>query len=1006
MKTKYAISVASAAIMVSASHAAYARDKVEPTIQSGRQTAVVTPQSLRHGVVETAGGTVDPLYGTIDPFYGTINPFYGDIQAFWGTINPFYGTINPFYGTIEPFYGTIQPFYGTINPFYGDIQAFWGDIQAFHNGTQALNSTYLTGVGEFWAETTAAWSDIDQQWAAVQVSDVALLTVADATALNSVHRQLLALMDKSKAKWGSQVAEKTGKSFEEAFANVIFARHGIDINDPNSLANLNAIDRARFFMDWHDSLMTYSGFDHVDHWMGAINWTPAITQQQGSGADTVIGIIDSSIVSSADLADNVLWSGGNEVDLGGHGAGVASLIYAAHDGEGVMGIAPNAKITAYNPFGVDGTAEWSDVTTAIVALKTLQLFGLDTDPRASIINLSLGESGWTLAPGTNDVFSDPLVAAFKDDTVYVVAAGNDGVAQTQDIEWNFATDPSLIVVGSVNPSGSISQFSNKPGNACLLDNGVCYEENLLQNRFIVAPGEMILVADGQGGFVRRSGTSFAAPLVSGAIALIHDRWPWLAQHPDETVEIIFRSARDLGDPGVDPVYGWGMLDVIASQSPLDFGALQFTLFEKKGRFYHSYNARAQDIVASGIPSTWETSEVFFHMLEHIGDTHRDFSVPMSTVLYGKSTNVNGSWQYLQSYISSRFAEWILSGGTDSDGDGRAGFSDIQSMERPRIGSWGLRYDAILPRLTHDGILTPTHMAATMEDPTNRIQLTVGSGQGALALNGRRFNMVSDHDRHLGGVNPVLGFASGDAFAAARYQLSEHTGVKVGLSHARTGADDMVGLDPIEFKLRDRLEDHRASALSVKVDHQLASGFGLELEYTRLNEGNALFGTQSTLPALIGSGSATESVSLSAGLDLAGGFSIDASATLARSEMEEGQAIAATSPILSSASQLTVKKSGLLAKRDAIRISVAQPLNVERGEMELVSLGVTDRETGDLGEVVQTFSIKGKRRLVGEAAYLVPVSQRGELSLYARYEAAGAENMPQSHVLGGSLNIGF
>ena len=78
---------------------------------------------------------------------------------------------------------------------------------------------------------------------------------------------------------------------------------------------------------------------------------------------------------------------------------------------------------------------------------------------------------------------------------------------------------------------------------------------------MVAPGELILVSDGQGGVTRQIGTSFAAPLVSGAIALLHDRWPWLSNFPVETANIILNSAKDLGAPGVDAVYGHGLLDV-------------------------------------------------------------------------------------------------------------------------------------------------------------------------------------------------------------------------------------------------------------------------------------------------------------------------------------------------------------------------------------------------------------------------------------------------------------
>ena len=120
------------------------------------------------------------------------------------------------------------------------------------------------------------------------------------------------------------------------------------------------------------------------------------------------------------------------------------------------------------------------------------------------------------------------------------------------------------VVGSVDPLGAISSFSNQPGTACLLDNGVCSSGHHLYDRFMVAPGELILVSDGQGGLERRSGTSFAAPLVSGAITLLHDRWPWLRNYPQETAQIILSSAKDLGAPGPDPVYGYGLLDANAA----------------------------------------------------------------------------------------------------------------------------------------------------------------------------------------------------------------------------------------------------------------------------------------------------------------------------------------------------------------------------------------------------------------------------------------------------------
>lgn len=65
---------------------------------------------------------------------------------------------------------------------------------------------------------------------------------------------------------------------------------------------------------------------------------------------------------------------------------------------------------------------------------------------------------------------------------------------------------------------------------CLTDGGTkckksasLKESGYLMNRFIVAPGELILVADGTGGLTRQSGTSLVAPPVAGTVALIQDR---------------------------------------------------------------------------------------------------------------------------------------------------------------------------------------------------------------------------------------------------------------------------------------------------------------------------------------------------------------------------------------------------------------------------------------------------------------------------------------------------
>ncbi|MEP5727694.1 MAG: S8 family serine peptidase, partial [Erythrobacter sp.] len=438
-------------------------------------TGIVTAQSI------------DPFYRDISPFYGDINPFYGDIDAFWGNINPFYGDINPFYGDIDAFWGDINPFYGDINPFYGDIDAFWGDIDAFYGNIGAFNAEDLKSLGEYGEQASVNISDLEFRWTKLQysIADTGAVDITYNGEPNRILAGLEVLIAHAEAQFGEAYTAETGKDFREGFVAELLERHGLDLtNNSASKETLakTASERAAFYLDFNDSLLQYSGVDQVDHWMAAINWTPSITQIQGSGRDTIIGIIDGGFTNDVDLSNNIVFAGGGDAAVGGHGAAVASLIAGAHDGKGILGIAPDVNIATYNPFGDDNTSSWDAVAEGILALQPSGLQSASQYGRASIINMSLGESGWTLSQGLADLFARPDIAAVTNDTVFVVAAGNDGVVQTADIEWDYSTDTALILVGSINPLGEISNFSNQAGTTCLLDNGVCHSGNELYNR--------------------------------------------------------------------------------------------------------------------------------------------------------------------------------------------------------------------------------------------------------------------------------------------------------------------------------------------------------------------------------------------------------------------------------------------------------------------------------------------------------------------------------------------
>ncbi len=946
------------------------------------------------GSIDPFSGSLDPFSGSIDPFAGNINPFEGNIDPFAGNLNPFHGEIRALWGTIDPFGGNVDPFAGNVDPFAGNVDPFYGNLDPFEGQIDPLSGTVLPS----YIETNSFWHSFGTTWREtnLQLNDIA--TNGNTGAKRDVlEAQIDSLINQSRNLWGNAIQARTGQSFETSFLNPLFAKFGIGDNRVWGFRSLSQAQRAQLVTEWFDGLMQYSGHDRVDHWMRTINWTPELTKIQGSGADSVIGILDSSIVNDPDLEGNVFHSGGYQAHVGGHGTGVASLLIADHDGFGVMGIAPNASVATYNPFDDTGSASWGDIRDGIVSLKSVN---------ASVINMSLGVSGWTLHPEWNNVFNDLNVKAVAKDTVFVIAAGNDGMTQTQNVEFQRNSDFGLIVVGAVDPLGGISSLSNKPGSVCLTDQGKCVGDNHLRDIFIVAPGELILMSDGNGGVTRRSGTSFAAPLVSGAITLLHDRWPWLTEHPEETVRIILDSAQDLGAPGVDDVYGVGLLDVEASQSPLNFDNLSF--YEHRGG--QRVQRSAVDLQQNGVGATWNAEGVFLTMFEKIGGTHRDFVVPFSSQLIGQKSNVTGSNEYFQSYISQRFVDWSTNIAANNVA---GGFTDIASYASPKREGWNFAVSAANPtaylRNGRQGEIP--HSAVQFGDAEGKFSFNAGYGQGAIALLGQNsFGLTSDYDTDTGGLNPVLGLASGGGFMDAEFAVSKNTKIAFGLTSRRLDHSENLALTEAERGQLRGAKDYQASAFNLRMTHKPLKAATVSVSFATLNEKDGLLGVQSALDNDLRHGSTSRTMTVGASFDLPHGINIAASATAALTKSNGGadQNLRTSGNVRSSAYAFSIGKQGLMRKDDRLRLSFTQPLHVENGTLEYSAVEVIDRSTGEIGNVTRDFRITDQsRRFTGEFLYATPIKGGGELSFFGRaqYDANSGTGVNQI-IAGGLLSVPF
>jgi len=273
----------------------------------------------------------------------------------------------------------------------------------------------------------------------------------------------------------------------------------------------------------------------------------------GAGAGVTVGIIDTGIdaanpefAGALHPASTDLLRGGPLTDGSGHGTAVAGLVGARRNDQATHGVAYDSRllmVRADTPGSCPDACLFSQGNLASATDYAVA-------QGARVLNLSLGDAG-----GLAGELRQSLSAAASADRVLVFAAGNTGSASPRQ-PGLFAATPEArgrgIVVGAVDRDQVIADFSNRAGSAA--------------DVFLVAPGEGLrTVADG-GGNAIVSGTSAAAPIVAGAAANLLSAAPHLSGA--SVVSILLDSARDLGAPGTDAVYGRGMLDLARALQPM------------------------------------------------------------------------------------------------------------------------------------------------------------------------------------------------------------------------------------------------------------------------------------------------------------------------------------------------------------------------------------------------------------------------------------------------------
>lgn len=313
-----------------------------------------------------------------------------------------------------------------------------------------------------------------------------------------------------------------------------------------------------------------------------------------TGKGVTIAILDSGISSTTNpeflgriKLTRDFTGQNNIVDTIGHGTHVAGLAAAGRNGNGMVGVAPDANL-------IIGKITTTGITTGNIIVQALNWASTNN---AKVINLSFNSAlnstainAKLISPGVystrfTNSGSIPTINpytyanAMKGDSVLVIAAGNDGtpwtgtysqLATATDRNGNLIMGGRVIVAGNWNSQTNTGTGAGNNGAAHLcqyMSNGVCQDKYQMWQFYLLAPGSGITsVGSGSTGLRTMSGTSMAAPTISGAAAIIRQMWPQL--NAAKTVQILLVTANK-NIPGYNKyLHGQGLLDLENATRPV------------------------------------------------------------------------------------------------------------------------------------------------------------------------------------------------------------------------------------------------------------------------------------------------------------------------------------------------------------------------------------------------------------------------------------------------------
>jgi subtilase family protein len=589
-----------------------------------------------------------------------------------------------------------------------------------------------------------------------------------------------------------------------------------------------------------------------------------------------------------------------------HGQAVA--VTAAGNGNGgIQGLAFNSTVLAVDYFsGVNSSTAVQGGVTYHVSDPWTYI----TSRGGRIINTSYGyEASDVLAAANAPRVSQAYVlasaaTAVQNGALLVSAAGNGGGTNPQQYDLDTISDlnaagvlnsgpGAYIIAGAVDQNNQIAWFSDRAGSEAAY--------------YMVAPG-VDLTLPWNGSLAIVSGTSFSTPLISGAAAIIMERWPNLTAR--QVAEILFDSATPLGDPSI---YGHGLLNVYAALEPIGVTTMAVA------------NGTAPTVTGTGL--------VLGSVFGDAPALHRALAQIMILDSFGRDFEINLS----QAPIA------------------RPTLPDMFGVMENRLGwhSAGLNvgettsFSFDVKRNPEDGIVPFQALAGLENQSAHQSAFRLSGSQSGfswIAGTGMSLHegLAEDFDAFAAAslTNPFLpavGAAPG-SFAALAVPLDDNLKLSLGMSHA-----DNQGLGDLQLSMR-----NTADTALIRLERDTAS-WQFSLDAGSTLETGGLFGSVASGGLKMADQAATAWTTATAKTELDANWSFKGAITLAASGITHPEASLITSigPVYATSFALGLSGHDLFRGGDGLFFSVDQPLRAESAMATLATGIGRDWSTGDV-----------------------------------------------------------